>query len=156
MNLLLFSDSHGHTDYLQALMARVCTVSRPDAILFAGDGIRDAERVNAECQVYRVRGNCDHSSNALDEQLLTFSTHRIYLSHGHLHRVKRTLDLLASAARVKDAKIAVYGHTHRQGLELVNTVYCINPGALINGEYALLRIEEDGRIFPFFHNLKDK
>lgn len=37
MNILLLSDSHGHPDRIREAAER----TRPDCILFAGDGLRD-------------------------------------------------------------------------------------------------------------------
>lgn len=136
------------------MMNEVLEEGLPDAVLFAGDAGFSQNQVYLNVPQYTVRGNCDYISTADDEELIPFGLHQIYLAHGHLLRVKQTLDLLASAARSRDAKIAVYGHTHRQGLDLVNNVYCVNPGALKNGEYALLALSSDGSIRPIFRKIK--
>lgn len=142
MKLLLLADSHNHTGHIRALAKALRKSEAPDALLFAGDGVHDPVLLGLSCPHYLVRGNCDFSGNYPDEMVLPpLAGHRIYLSHGHLHRVKRTTDLLAAAARAAEARIAVYGHTHRQGLDLVEGVYCVNPGSLGNGEYALLLLE---------------
>lgn len=152
MKLLLFSDSHGNAKYLRAMQKRLLAEGQPDAILFAGDGAHDTALLSVACPVYSVRGNCDLTAIAPLEMVIPLGPWRIYLSHGHLHRVKQTLDLLASAARAGDARIAVYGHTHRQGLDLVNGVYCLNPGALDKGQYAWLTLDS-GAVRPVFASL---
>lgn len=142
MKLLLFSDSHGQIDRLQAMMARVQQSQKPDAILFAGDGLADLSYLNADCPVHAVRGNCDFLSTAKEDLLLRYAGHTIYLTHGHAYRVKRTLGLLIAAAKEKQADIVVYGHNHSQQVEWIDQVYCINPGALSNGEYALMHLDQ--------------
>ncbi len=154
MKLLCFSDAHGQEEKLRAMEQGVQKSGAPDAVLFAGDGSLSSYRPFEGIPYYEVRGNCDLLSKAADEVMLPFGPHHIYLTHGHLHRVKQTLDLLASAAKSRGAIIAVYGHTHRQGLDLINTIYCLNPGALKNGEYALLHLAQDGSFKPKFCYIK--
>ena len=154
MRLLIFSDSHGHVEYRDAMEKEVRHEILPDAVLFAGDAGFSSNLLFPELPYYYVRGNCDVISSAPDKELIDLDKHRIYLTHGHLHRVKQTLDLLASDALSHQARIAVYGHTHCQGLDLVNSVYCLNPGALKNGAYAVLNLFHDGRIVPDFRRIK--
>ena len=144
MRLLLFSDSHGTSGCLNDMLAQAKKEGRPDAVLFAGDGLAGLSGLDSLAPAYKVRGNCDPPDpNTPQEMTLTFGRHVVYLSHGNLHRVKRTLDLLAAEALRRGAAIAVYGHTHVQQAELVSRVFCVNPGALWNGEYALLHLSED-------------
>ena len=145
MNLLLLSDSHGNTEQLMGIKRRLKEQGKVDAILFAGDGHGDMSRLNAEFDIFEVRGNCDLFSRQPDQQLITLLDTKIFLAHGHLLGVKRGLDRLAAAAREKGAKYAVYGHNHVQEINLIAGVQCINPGALINGEYAILNLA-DGRL----------
>lgn len=154
MKLLLFSDSHGHVEYRDEMEKEVRRGSLPDAVLFAGDAGFSSNHIFPEVPYYCVRGNCDFSSSAPDWELIVFGEHRIYLAHGHLHRAKLIKGLLASDALKNQARIAVYGHTHNQGLEIVNSVYCINPGALKNGQYAFLNLFSDGRIQPEFKRIR--
>ena len=55
MNILIISDSHGRGEYVEEAIRRV----RPDAILFAGDGLRDFSHMKLPCPLYAVKGNCD-------------------------------------------------------------------------------------------------
>lgn len=153
MRLLLFSDSHGQADYRRAMESEVRRGSLPDAVLFAGDAGFFTNHIFEDLPYYCVRGNCDYGSSAPDSELVTHGEHRVYLTHGHLFRLKLTLDLLASKALSEQARIAVYGHTHKQGFVLVNGVTCVNPGALKNGEYAFLELLNDGRILPDFRKI---
>ena len=152
MKLLLLSDSHGTARMLARLQA-VLEAEKPDAILFAGDGIHDMRRFEGKLPVYKVRGNCDIGETGVDELVIPLAGQTIYLAHGHHHQVKRQLDMLASDARGHDAGIAVYGHTHKQALDMEARVWCINPGSLKQGEYALLNLPPDGSMSPVFRRL---
>jgi hypothetical protein len=144
MKLLLFSDSHGTGKYLETMTEQALKEGGIDAVLFAGDGLRGLYGLETLGQVFAVRGNCDPADPYTPQELtLPFGRHRIYLSHGNLNRVKRTLDLLAKAAQERKADIAVYGHTHVQHFEMISRIIYINPGALWNGEYALLHLQDD-------------
>lgn len=154
MKLLLVSDSHGSNAYLTKLIEQMQQEGGLDAVLHAGDGAADADLLNVIAPVHKVRGNCDpHLRYVAQEQTLRFGLSVIYLSHGNLHRVKRTLDLLAAAAGDAGAGIAVYGHTHRQQIDLMDRIYLVNPGALFVGEYALLHLQQDGTPRVEFRNM---
>lgn len=144
MNLLLLSDSHGNSARLMQIK-RLLAAEPVDAILFAGDGHGDMSRLNAPCEIYEARGNCDVFSRQPDEQVVELQGVRIFLTHGHLYSVKRVLGRLASQAKASQAGYAVYGHSHRQEVNLINGVRCINPGALQSGQYAKLSLPE-GRL----------
>ena len=86
MNILLLSDSHGHPDRIREAAER----TRPDCILFAGDGLRDlaGAHIAPDVPVYAVRGNCDARWDPLtaqypEEQILVLDGVRILLTHGH-------------------------------------------------------------------------
>lgn len=152
MKLLLFSDAHGNTANFRALMDLANERIKPDMMLYAGDGSLGFHAVEYLCPRFMVRGNCDLGSPLPDELLIPCAGHLVYLCHGHQHKVKRGLDLLARVAAQKKADIAVFGHTHKQGLELINLVHCINPGSLASGEYAVLQL--DGRhVIPLMMSL---
>ncbi len=153
MRLLLFSDSHGSVHHLLAMMSRAQREGPVDAILFAGDGIGDLAFLQAGCPVHAVRGNCDLGSSMEKELLLNFGSQQVYLTHGHLHRVKHGLSLLASDALERGAQVAVFGHSHQQGTAIKNGVLCVNPGALSKGEYAMLLKDNNGQPESRFYQL---
>ena len=124
MNILIISDSHGRRDLVREVIDR----TRPDAILFAGDGLRDLPDVDPRCEVHAVRGNCDFSSLAApasgecpEEALVILGGIRILLMHGHRYCVKSTLSIAIARAAERQADVLVFGHTH-QPVEL-----CIRP-----------------------------
>lgn len=155
MDVLILSDSHGHRDEIREILAR----SRPEAILFAGDGLRDIAYLQDElpCPLYAVRGNCDtmppplHCVNRSatgeveEESLLEIDGIRILLMHGHRYGVKSGYIPAARRAAALGADVLVFGHTHRPletclrpdgdndagiGSALTKPLWIFNPGSV--------------------------
>ena len=145
---LILSDIHGETTTLRWLLEEVWKQVGPiDAYICLGDGVRDFDNAEAfirqrdeHATMYAVRGNCDFTAAHPDRLVIHLGGLKIYLTHGHIHRVKGGLDYLRSAAREAGAVIALYGHTHRANVEYT-TPWMINPGAAENDCCALLEIE---------------
>ena len=145
---LILSDIHGETTTLRWLLEEVWKQVGPiDAYICLGDGVRDFDNAEAfirqrdeHATMYAVRGNCDFTAAHPDRLVIHLGGLKIYLTHGHIHRVKGGLDYLRSAAREAGADIALYGHTHRANVEYT-TPWMINPGAAENDCCALLEIE---------------
>lgn len=130
MKLLVVSDVHGDLD---ALERAVDAEADADAVIFLGDGLREAEDLQdmrPELKIYSVRGNCDYASFAPPDGLAAFGGVLFYYTHGNLYNVKNELDTLADAARARGADAALYGHTHCAGCEERSGVVLFNPGAL--------------------------
>ena len=161
MELLIFSDSHGRHDGMQTAIDR--QVSRVDAVLFLGDGLRDVDRLWTDgATLFSVRGNCDWFSDAsVDaEMTLSFEGHRLLLTHGHLYGVKGGVGALISHAASLDADIVVFGHTHTPhcemiptgtvvgGKELTRPMYLFNPGSIGTGaSFGSLSLKGDVVLF---------
>nr|MDD6335008.1 YfcE family phosphodiesterase [bacterium] len=139
MRVLLISDSHGRGDLLCRILAEAGPV---DAVLHAGDGKGDLERVPACVPLYAVRGNCDGFSGAPLAQTVRIGGQCMYLTHGHAHGVKGGLYALAQAANAAGCPVACYGHTHIAASREVEGVTCINPGAARSGQYAIVEWEQ--------------
>ena len=145
---LILSDIHGEENNLRWLLEEVWKKVGPiDAYICLGDGVRDFERVegfirnrDAHATMYAVRGNCDFVTNYPDRLVIHLGGLKVYMTHGHIHRVKSGLDYLYGAARAEGVDIALYGHTHRANVEYT-TPWMINPGAAENDCCALLEIE---------------
>lgn len=109
MKLLVVSDVHGDLD---ALERAVDAEADADAVIFLGDGLREAEDLQdmrPELKIYSVRGNCDYASFAPPDGLAAFGGVLFYYTHGNLYNVKNELDTLADAARARGADAALYG-----------------------------------------------
>ncbi len=146
MKLLIVSDTHGD---LRALRRAVEREADAAAVIFLGDGLRDAEALQNErpaLRLYSVRGNCDMASFASASALAPFGGVLFYYTHGHLYGVKSGLTELAEAADARGAQSALFGHTHRQTLEKRGGVVLFNPGALSSqcgeGHYGIAIVQE--------------
>lgn len=152
MTVGVLSDLHGVQIRVETALA---LLGEADAYVFLGDGT-DAVAAYTQKPVYRVRGNCDWDAyDVPDELLLNLDGHSVFCCHGHIYDVKSSLSRLASAARARGARCALYGHTHIADVSLVDDVLCVNPGALSSprsASCALLHIN-DKEIVPILRNL---
>ena len=149
-NLLILSDSHGHTRNLRDILAR--QLKKPDMVLFLGDGLRDLGCLGLQekgISLLAVKGNCDSYSypepDDPDERLLTVGNIRICMMHGHTRHVKGGwLPAAAHAAR-QGADLLLFGHTHEPieeyfpagtplgGVPLEKPLTVFNPGTVGGG-----------------------
>lgn len=126
MRVGMISDTHGR------LRPEVFTAfAGVDTILHAGDvGPLDIiTELEAIAPVHAVVGNTDLLElwpRARDVVELELAGHRVVLLHGH-QLGSPTPDRLRGA--YPDADVIVYGHTHRQRVDLVDGCTIINPGA---------------------------
>jgi len=157
MRLLVASDSHGNTDTLRRIVApqgaaqgTPCGAAQPSAaaLLFLGDGARDAEAVLAATPdappLFAVRGNNDFGVDWPLSRLEIFGDKRIFMTHGHAYAVKRGADALLAAARGARADVVLFGHTHASYKGYEDGLYICNPGYARRGEYAVLDITKAG------------
>ena len=147
MELLIFSDSHGKVDAMQQALSRM--VRRPDGVLFLGDGLRDAERLEQDIPWYMVSGNCDwFGGERPDEIVMAMEGHTLLLTHGHRYSVKSGLGALLYHAVEVGADVVTYGHTHVPELQIVEAgeivagkplekpIYLFNPGSIGSSEHS--------------------
>ena len=99
-----------------------------ELILHAGDvgALRVLRELEGMAPVRAVYGNVDDPAFKLPQRLdLTFDGLRVHVSHGHEVGSPTPQKLVAAY----DADVIVYGHTHRQLIEVVKGRLVINPGA---------------------------
>jgi putative phosphoesterase len=112
MRILVFSDSHGDV----ARMKRVVERTEADLILYLGDGEADFETLQEDyhgrAMFLAVRGNCDVMSDLPAERLFAFEGIRILMLHGHTRGVKHGNERLEAMAKIQQADLVLYGHTH--------------------------------------------
>lgn len=139
------SDSHGHAlNFTRALERETdCRL-----VFFLGDGVRDFEQVKKnfpDKTFIAVRGNNDFSCDLDDFAYKHIEGNTIIACHGHTISVKRSLLPLLEKAESVRANVALYGHTHRSDCfyDSYARIYAINPGALYNGNYAVLTLERE-------------
>lgn len=141
------SDAHHGRTNIEKLLASLPPV---DALCFLGDSDADAMLLRyglserqPRAAFHAVAGNWDPASALPKSELLAFGKTRALITHGHLFRVKQTLSLAADAAQVNDCRLVLYGHTHCAFDGWEKGVRLVNPGALFQGQWALIDISGD-------------
>ena len=132
MKILVMSDSHSAL----AFMRRCIEAVEPDAMIHLGDHYDDAEAISEEypdIPMYHVPGTCDRyrcPPNVMEVQLVTLDRVRLFLTHGHLQKVKHyTSQLLADGRRTR-AHAVLYGHTHVPNCyQEPDGLWVLNPGS---------------------------
>jgi len=147
----VMSDSHGASDKVRRAFDRMTDCS---VIVHLGDHAQDVERLKNTHgkQIYSVAGNCDWFSNEENMRLMEMEGVRIMLTHGHREGVKNGLLHLSLKAEELKVQLACYGHTHIPKVDNDGECIFVNPGALRDGRYAIIELE-DGKIRPFLKNL---
>ncbi|MBP6126545.1 MAG: metallophosphoesterase [Leptotrichiaceae bacterium] len=143
MKVLICSDSHTRLDYFQKVME----LEKPELVIFAGDHSTDALDISLiyeEIPFKIVRGNTDFSDRKTDDEIkFEINGKKIFLTHGHLQRVKSSLNELEIRAKEEEVDICIFGHTHRE-LEIEKDgILYLNPGALQDRKYIIY----DGKNF---------
>ena len=132
MKILVLSDSHSALSFMRNCIDAV----NPDLILHLGDYFDDAEAMQEEyprIPMYHVPGNCDRyrcPPGVMEVQLATLDGVRLFLTHGHLQKVKHyTSQLLADGRRAR-AHAVLYGHTHVPNCyQEPDGLWVLNPGS---------------------------
>ena len=140
----LIADSHHNS----AMLDRAAEALRGiGGVILLGDCAPDADYLRKKLQipdVYAVRGNCDFPGCAPEEMsgvLFRGNGPKFIACHGHRYDVKMNPLSLLYRAREIGASAAFYGHTHIPALDREEGVLLINPGALKDGRYAIVRLD---------------
>lgn len=158
MRILIISDSHKNYRIIEKIIRE-----QPDAkhIFFLGDNVTDIEDFVFEYTdrtFHIVSGNCDFFSTYLSCDLAKIGNTNILFSHGHQFGVKGSTSHILSAAKERNCKIALFGHTHIPHISYEEGVYIVNPGSCSASRqgpntYAVIDIEENG-IMPIIIEAK--
>lgn len=152
--LLVLSDSHGQYDTVSEIIMHFGIDC--DALVFAGDGVRDILTCVEIAQtdenlrnalppvIAFVRGNGDtdtYKMKNMDDEARSFPVHlesklifkaagrNVLVVHGQNHGVDFGSGVLASTASVYDTDIVFFGHTHRPVREESGGTLIVNPGS---------------------------
>lgn len=144
MKILVVSDSHGNfKDFYN-----ICKKESPEVVIFLGDLTKDVYEISnifLNIKFHIVRGNCDYDDfKTEDEKMIILGNVHIFLTHGHMYQVKKNYNSIS--AKLKNADIVIFGHTHAQYLERKKDGILFNPGALILGDYGLIEIGNNKQI----------
>ena len=149
MKILVMSDSHS----LLRLMRSAVDAIKPNAIIHLGDYFDDGEAIreeNMEISFHQVPGNCDrHRMYQPRPEILCYDVCgvRLYMTHGHIHKVKLGLFSLLQDAKMAKAKAVLFGHTHVAHYRQEDGMWILNPGSCGHGDGSVGLIEvENGEI----------
>lgn len=144
MRIGVISDSHGYTGRLSTVLMAMEADGPLDAIIHLGDGYYDLTDLNVPLPpVYQAAGNCDFFQQGSQMALDLWGAH-ILATHGHMYHVKQNTDSLLALALEEKFQAVLYGHTHVQKCQWQNGILLLNPGAAMDGRYALLTINRLG------------
>lgn len=146
MKILVLSDSHSALSFMRLCISAV----KPQVVIHLGDYYDDAAAMaeeNPDIRFYSVPGNCDYyrvTSDVAQTLVETIGGVRIYMTHGHLHRVKSGIGTLLAAARGRRAQVVLFGHTHAPLCQQEEDgLWVLNPGSCgyFGGSAGLIEIE---------------
>ena len=146
--LLVISDTHGDR---RALQAAIDAQPKASLLVHLGDGAADLAAISEFCAIcsLQVAGNCDFSSPFPTEEEFRFGGQVFFAAHGHHYGVKHDLYRFCCAARARNARVALFGHTHEALTLYDDGLYLVNPGSLRHGStYAVIDIDSAGGVIP--------
>ncbi len=152
MTVIAFSDSHRHYDRVHELFEK--THRTADLYIFCGDGVDDLEDMvylYPDKKIKMVAGNCDFGTmEKLADAVECDHGHKILFTHGHVQRVKWSLDELHMTAKQNGCDLAIFGHTHNRHCEYRDGIWLVNPGSIANPHdglapcYAVIQLLREG------------
>ncbi|MBE5778899.1 MAG: YfcE family phosphodiesterase [Clostridiales bacterium] len=135
--VIAVSDSHGMEQRLRNVLFAIQEKSPADVVVFLGDGLREWETVSQELRLahpgiklYGVKGNNDMTAFGPDLAEFKVNGVTFIACHGHRYGVKITLDRLEVEAVSREAKVALYGHTHIADITNYFSCCFVNPGSI--------------------------
>lgn len=102
-----------------------------DYILHTGDNFSDSIYIHKETEIktIAVKGNCDYG-DIEKEIIFDLQGYTFFLTHGHEYEVKNNIDLIKTIAKLKNADIVVFGHSHKNINFYDDDILFINPGSI--------------------------
>lgn len=132
MKVLVLSDSHSGLSFARWCIDR----AKPDALIHLGDYFDDGQTIAESypwIPMYQVCGNCDRyrcPPFAREILIMPVGGADLYMTHGHLQKVKQTLGLLIRDARESHVSAVLYGHTHVADCHREEDgLWVLNPGS---------------------------
>ena len=129
MKVLVISDTHGRDENLDRVWENVKPV---DYILHCGDVGGRAEYIRRKtpgpCCI--VAGNCDYAGDLPPSAEFDIGGHHLFMTHGHRQGVNMSYDGILLAARLHEADLVCFGHTHIPELSWHDGILLCNPGSL--------------------------
>ena len=154
MKILVVSDTHRKDDNLKLVLSEECPL---DMLIHLGDAEGSEhfipDWVNPECRMEIVLGNNDFFSRLDREREIDIAGHKAFITHGHYYGVSMGPEGLVDEAKSRGCDIAMYGHTHRPFLDVIDGVTVLNPGSLSyprqegrRPSYMIIHVDADGKM----------
>ncbi len=150
MKILIVSDTHGKN-----IIKLIQKIKNVDYIIHLGDNYKDVFILEAELNkpTHFVKGNCDFGPGVDTRKIISIAGKRIFITHGHLYKVKQGLDDLKANAFRNNVDIALFGHTHDPQIFVERGITFLNPGSPAypaRGAYPTIGIIEikEGQVRP--------
>lgn len=150
MKILVLSDSHSALSFMRQCIRAV----QPDVVIHLGDYFDDGRAMaeeNPHLLFHQVPGNCDrYRCPPFQQEMLCYPVCgvRLYMTHGHNHRVKSGIESLLRDARECNVQAVLYGHTHQADChQEPDGLWVLNPGSCgyFGGSAGLIEVK-DGKI----------
>ena len=146
MRFLVTSDTHGD---VMSLRRAILAQPQAELVIHLGDGEGDVSLLKptfSERMFLQVQGNCDWGSALPVRGEFEAQGVKLFYTHGHAYGVKSGDGSLLAAAREREARIVLYGHTHLAREDYQDGMYIMNPGRLSGWEpsYGTIDITEQG------------
>ncbi|SFV85429.1 phosphoesterase, putative [hydrothermal vent metagenome] len=103
-------------------------MNRCDKIIHAGDIMEENTLKAFTAPLIAVRGNNDEHLAFADIETLDLPGGKLVVEHGHKHGWQTPSHDALRAAHA-EAKVIVYGHTHKQLINTEISPWIVNPGA---------------------------
>ncbi len=148
MKILVLSDSHAALSFMRLCIRCV----KPDAVVHLGDYYDDGTAIAEEFHLsrfYQVPGNCDKYRvlQPVPETLVEkVCGVKLFMTHGHIHRVKSGLGALIKDARSTGAQAVLFGHTHSPHCSREEDgMWVVNPGSCgyYGGSAAVIEVDQN-------------
>lgn len=150
--VLIMSDSHGLSSEIQEIKDR----HQLTYMIHCGDSELDSDHAFLNDMIC-VKGNCDFSSSFVNDNQVKINNIPIFITHGHLYDVRRSLMPLSYRAQEENSRIVCFGHTHVAGAEKINDILFINPGSIRlprnrkEKTYAILNLDYKNKVKVEFY-----
>lgn len=150
MKVLIVSDTHGRHVALDRALDEAGDI---DMFIHLGDVEGGEDYINAvvDCEKHVVRGNNDFFSDLPREEEFYVGDNKVFITHGHAYYVSLDPEYILEEGRARDARIVMFGHTHKPFFEQKGEITVLNPGSLSfprqegrKGSYMIMEIDEDG------------
>lgn len=138
LKIIVISDTHGDIESIYKVIDKHYNA---DLFIHAGDSCL----MPFEIPLFQiVKGNCDLGYEYPEELTIKTEFGDIYVTHGHKY-----FNISPYLIESKNAKIFIFGHTHKKYFDKINNTYVVNPGSLVrprdglNGTYAIIYLDNN-------------